>query len=338
MKRFLFVCMTLAAFSIALGQDEATEKHIKQVLEQRSVTLHFSDTSLENVISFIQDITGLNIVIDPNCDKDKTITARLRDVKLKNALDLMLHPNGFDYVIHKGALFISSKDIIAKMKGTAGASGESELKEGELLFHMKDGSRIKGKVKKDKWNMETAYGKLTVPSHEIGKIAIAPEAKKEEKESEDKEKAEEVPEEDEVITVRFTVTGKVEIGKLEVDTGRGKLTVTRKDIKEILFPRPYLEKSLEVKPTGDWLDTGITLVKGIPLDIKAEGTINDEHKPGGEKFTLMGKIGEKGTEFKVGDAYAAPAGEEGKLYLKIKKPETEEEATGSYKVKIKIYK
>jgi hypothetical protein len=338
MRRFLIAAVVLVAAAAVFGQDEAAEKHIRRVLETRTVTLHFADTSLENVMSFIQDITGLNIVIDPKCDKEKTITARLRDVKLKNALDLMLHPNGFDYLIHKGALFISSKDIIAKMKRTAGASGESELKEGELLFNMKDGSKIKGKVKQEEWTLTTAYGKLTIPAHEIGKITIAPEPEKAKKEGEEKEKDKEAPDEDKVATVRFTVTGKVEMDKLEVDTGRGKLTVTRKDMKEILFPRPYLEKSVEIKPDGKWLDTGIILAKGTPLELKAEGTINDEHKPGGEKFTLMGRIGEKGKEFRVGDAYAAPAGEDGKLYLKVKVPETEEEVTGSYKVKAKAFK
>ena len=354
MRKSLLVFAVLCA-AVAFAQDEAAEKHIKRVIETRTVTLHFVDTSLANVFSFLQDITGLNIVIDPNCDSEKTVTARLRDVKLKNALDLILHPKGFDYMIHKGALFVSTKEIIAKLKGKTSVSGDPELKEGELLFLMKDGSRIKGKVKQEKWTIETVYGKLTIPAHEIGKITIAPEAQKEKEESKEKEKPEEAPDEDEIITARFTVTGKVEIDKLEVDTGRGKLTITRKDIKEIIFPKPYLEKSVEVKPTGEWLDTGLRLLEGQNLKITAEGVIkisSTSFSPDGKAWVekaeespqfaegchLIGRIGAKGKEFNTGKACTAQAKEDGKLYLKVKLPESKAEATGSYKVKIRVYK
>jgi hypothetical protein len=360
MRKHLLVFAVLCA-AVAFAQDEAAEKHIKSVLETRTVTLHFADTSLENVISFLQDITGLNMVIDPNCDKEKTITARLRDVKLKNALDLMLHPNGFDYVIHKGTLFVSTKEIIARMKGRARTSGSPELKEGELLLHMKDGSRIKGRVKHEKWTIATVYGNLVIPSHEIGKITIAHEKEKakeegeEKKEGKEKDKPAKAPDEDEVVTVRFTLTGKVEIDKLEVDTGRGKLTVTRKDIQGIMFPRPYLEKSVEVKPTGEWLDTGIKLLEGQEVAMSTEGVIkisSTSFSPDGkawvEKATdspqfsegchLVGRVGEKGKELAVGKAHTTTAPEDGKLYLRIKLPETEEEATGTYKVKLRLYK
>jgi hypothetical protein len=247
------------------------------------------------------------------------------------------------------------------MKGKTGTLKNPELKEGELLFQMKDGSRIKGKVKQEKWTIKTVYGKLAIPAHEIGKITIAHEKEKakkdgeEKKEGEEKEKPAETPDEDEVVTVRFTVTGKIEIDKLEVDTGRGKLTITSKDIKEIIFPKPYMEKSVEVKPTGEWLDTGITLLEYQDLKITAEGVIkisSTNFSPDGKAWVekaedspqfaegchLVGRIGAKGKEFNTGKACTAQAKEDGKLYLKVKLPESKAETTGSYKVKIRVYK
>ena len=112
---------------------------------------------------------------------------------------------------------------------------------------------------------------------------------------------------------------------------------------------------LEVKPTGEWLDTGIKLLEGQNLKITAEGVVkisSTSFSPDGkawvEKDTdspqfsegchLVGKISAEGKEFAVGKAHTATAGQDGKLYLRIKLPETDEEATDSYKAKIKVYK
>jgi hypothetical protein len=96
------------------------------------------------------------------------------------------------------------------------------VKEGELFLVLKDGSKIKGKVTVDKWKLKTAYGELTIPANEIRKIRLAQEEEK--KEDEEKEKKEEKdkeekdkPEEDEVETIRFTVTGELQVEKLEIE-------------------------------------------------------------------------------------------------------------------------
>ncbi len=109
-----------------------------------------------------------------------------------------------------------------------------DLKPGHLLFIMKDGSMIKGKVAIDKWKLKTAYGELVIPAGEIGRIRFPHEAK-----------------EDEVQTVRFTVTGSLVMDKVEVDTGKGKLTIPKSDIKEIVFPG--VKKLLKLTVYGERL-------------------------------------------------------------------------------------
>jgi len=116
-----------------------------------------------------------------------------------------------------------------------------DLEPGQSLFILKDGSGIKGKMKIEKWNLKTLYGALSIPSAEIISIKVpAGEAKEEVGASEDQ-----------VETVRFTVTGKLEIDKLEVETPYGKLTVSKSDIVEILFPRPSAAKEAQTEPTED---------------------------------------------------------------------------------------
>jgi len=63
----------------------------RQLLSSRKVTLNFSETPLADVISFLQDITGLNLVIASEVDSDQILVSlRLRDVSLKDALTIVL--------------------------------------------------------------------------------------------------------------------------------------------------------------------------------------------------------------------------------------------------------
>jgi len=94
-------------------EDEPIEiQHIKRILNTRTVTLSFSDTSLANVISFLQDITGLNLVIDPRIDAEVTLTLRLRDIVLKNALQLIMDQTGYMYIFKENTIFITEQGTI----------------------------------------------------------------------------------------------------------------------------------------------------------------------------------------------------------------------------------
>jgi hypothetical protein len=180
---------------------------------------------------------------------------------------------------------------------------------------------------------------------------------------------------DEVETVRFSVTGKLDIDKLAVDTGKGRLTVPRKDIKIILFPKILAEKTFDVKATGEWLDTGIYLGKGSGVKIETTGEITfsnaqDESEiimyPDGamasaskrdkewnapewfgKGFPLLARIGRNGKPFVLYKTHGKYSCEmrmqqNGNLYLKIRIPKGAEEAAkafkGAYKTKVKAEK
>jgi general secretion pathway protein D len=66
---------------------------IQSKLENQLVTINFTETAFEEAINFLQDITGLNFVISRSAAdvvKDFKVTLRLREIRLKNALTLIL--------------------------------------------------------------------------------------------------------------------------------------------------------------------------------------------------------------------------------------------------------
>lgn len=60
---------------------------VRKKLAAQKLTLNFADTPLEEVVAFLQDLTGLNVVIAR--PRDTKIVLRLKDVTVSNALDLI---------------------------------------------------------------------------------------------------------------------------------------------------------------------------------------------------------------------------------------------------------
>jgi len=88
-------------------EELSPEEEIERVLEERQVTLNFPETPVAEVFTFLQDITGLNIVVDPRVDGEATITLRLRDVGLGTALNLVLEQAGLDRQVYCGTLYVA---------------------------------------------------------------------------------------------------------------------------------------------------------------------------------------------------------------------------------------
>jgi hypothetical protein len=381
----VFAIVALAAATFAQEKDPEITR-VKDKLKTQSITLAMRTTKLSSVMSFLQDVTQLNVVIDSECDSDTLVTLRANNVKLETALKLILDPIGFDYMVKKGGIvFVSTKKRIAEIRGEKKPKqGYPDLKQGELFLVLRDGSKIKGKVAVDKWKLKTAYGQLEIPTNEIRKITLAKQEKEEGEEKKEKEKKgeekeakekEESPDEDKVETIRFTVTGELQVEKLEIETGKGKLTIPKNDIKEILFSQPVIEKSFEVKPTGEWLDTKILLQEGLTVKIASKGEITIANQQDGSEiimypdgamasvtkrdkewkapewfgkgFPLLARIGKNGKPFeiyKVEGMYSCKmqVQQKGNLYLKVRIPKGAKEAAkkfkGAYKTKVTVQK
>lgn len=163
-------------------------------------------------------------------------------------------------------------------------------------------------------------------------------------------------EDDEVITSRFTIRGRVVRDSYGVETSYGELSVARADMIGILLdPEMSISKRVTVPATtlvpGKWLDTRLSFTAGRRIRFEASGQLfvaNYNLRCGPEGTTrysgstfnnlpmlsLVGKIGKRGKPFLVGQSSSTRARKQGRLYLGIVPFRRNYAATGQYKVKI----
>ncbi|MGE3806565.1 MAG: hypothetical protein AB7K24_18010 [Gemmataceae bacterium] len=173
----------------------------------------------------------------------------------------------------------------------------------------------------------------------------------------------EVGRQDVLVTPTFTIAGHIETPLIKARTayfGDMQLKVT--DLRGIVWLGAGGGEAEVVVDaikygginTNEWMDAGITVESGVNLTLNASGQVdlrpdipgrfmtgpkgmlnnnfggNGPHPPG----ALLGKIGESGTVFVVGEKYTAKNDKKGKLYLRIS-PSPYENCSGAYNVKIK---
>lgn len=95
-----------------LEEDSLTIRDIKNKLQNKTISINFIETPFEAVIRFIQAQAEINIVIDPKviekfeADNIK-ITLQVNNIKLQNALSILLQFHDLVYVFKDDVLFIT---------------------------------------------------------------------------------------------------------------------------------------------------------------------------------------------------------------------------------------
>lgn len=154
----------------------------------------------------------------------------------------------------------------------------------------------------------------------------------------DVDEADVLPDEDQIDTARFSVTGDVDLAAFKVHVAElGALVVRRADVAHIRSSGPDRTHRLTIDGThvwpNNWLDTKIAVRKGARLRISAQGTIFFQNwgqaftpdgnpnmgmmMPGMMTGALAGRIGEKGQLFRIGSSFAGEAPASGTLQLVI---------------------
>jgi type II secretory pathway component GspD/PulD (secretin) len=97
------------------GQVSEDVLEINRRLESQQITLNFDQTPFEEAINFLRDITGLNYVLSGEAqdlvdNENVAVTLRLRNITLKNALNLILASNeSLAYRIENQVIKIGTK-------------------------------------------------------------------------------------------------------------------------------------------------------------------------------------------------------------------------------------
>ncbi|MHC4663869.1 MAG: hypothetical protein ACYS8W_19575 [Planctomycetota bacterium] len=75
---------------VARMDNSEAAARMARVMETRRISVSFQDTKLSDVVTFIADITGLNIVLSPElAGSDETVTLRLKDIKVVHVINLI---------------------------------------------------------------------------------------------------------------------------------------------------------------------------------------------------------------------------------------------------------
>ncbi len=82
-------------------------------LEQR-VTFDFQDQSFEDVVAFLRQVTGVNIVVSPQvlaAGGGGTVTLKVREMRFRDALKWILEITGWHMAIQDQAIFINNEPV-----------------------------------------------------------------------------------------------------------------------------------------------------------------------------------------------------------------------------------
>jgi hypothetical protein len=168
-------------------------------------------------------------------------------------------------------------------------------------------------------------------------------------------------EEDIITTPTFTIVGRIctPIFRTKSDNfGELDLKVSKlRAIRSVSSPYE-IEVVIDAAKYGSvpnlWMETGYEVRTGVRLQIVANGTVNIWPQgggytcqaggygaigpsPAGTQFragALLGRIGEDGAPFLIGERYEGAPGRDGKLFLHIVPSPWNNNSTGTYQVKI----
>lgn len=88
------------------GDDEGTRK-IKELLRTKKATFDFVETPLQDALSFVRALLGVNIVIDPKVKLKEPLTLTVKEMNVGAALQWMLRLGGAELEIRNGAVYVA---------------------------------------------------------------------------------------------------------------------------------------------------------------------------------------------------------------------------------------
>jgi hypothetical protein len=115
MRTLALMAAILAGGGMARAQEDPPDpaRRIRERLAATRITIDFKDARLSEVVAYFQEFSGLNFHIEQDArDKDESaerITVKLKDVSMKSALRLLLHPRDLRCVLRNGVIVITAR-------------------------------------------------------------------------------------------------------------------------------------------------------------------------------------------------------------------------------------
>jgi type II secretory pathway component GspD/PulD (secretin) len=128
---------------VAAVQDPADAK-IAAALKAKKVSFDFVDTPVRDAVAFMRQLLGVNVVLDPAVDGNRTLTLKVKDMAAGKALGWMAAVAGAEMKIQDGAVYIAAtkkKQVgggrvgyqpVARYQQYRRTVGRAEIKLGDL--------------------------------------------------------------------------------------------------------------------------------------------------------------------------------------------------------------
>lgn len=100
-----------AAGAAGKAEDPANAK-VRATLEATRISLNFAGAPLSDVVAFLHDFAGLNMVIDAASDEDlgsRTVTLKASSLSLAGVLGLLCDTAGLEYAVENGVVMIRAR-------------------------------------------------------------------------------------------------------------------------------------------------------------------------------------------------------------------------------------
>ncbi|KAF0242940.1 MAG: hypothetical protein FD180_3640 [Planctomycetota bacterium] len=90
--------------------DDAAEddKKVSRSIGAIKISLNFTETPIDETMSFIREVTQLNVIVDESCNQ-KTVSLKIDEASLRDALELIAFSAGLDIRISNGAIVVKGK-------------------------------------------------------------------------------------------------------------------------------------------------------------------------------------------------------------------------------------
>jgi type II secretory pathway component GspD/PulD (secretin)/Flp pilus assembly protein TadD len=97
------------------GEISVGEQKIRRTLDTKTISLDFTDTPLKAVVRFLQDVSGINIIVSPGVydeksEEDLMVTLQVEDIPLRQALDLILSMRELAFTVTNGVLLVTTTE------------------------------------------------------------------------------------------------------------------------------------------------------------------------------------------------------------------------------------
>jgi FKBP-type peptidyl-prolyl cis-trans isomerase FkpA len=90
--------------------DAATRREVERVLRERRLSCRFDQAPLEEALSFLRDVTGLEVVAAPRVDLTAPLSLVVRDESLASVVEQLCAAAGLDWTVRYQTLYLHPAD------------------------------------------------------------------------------------------------------------------------------------------------------------------------------------------------------------------------------------